>query len=105
MEPLVDLGNLNIAAELSPPLQHQALREAYVLLHRLQLLSLQRLTPPPELPPRQFTTPLEQEDWVTLEAAVAHFDAPQQQYLLVPQQPTVVPYPEFVPVGFVQPPP
>ena len=84
VELLVELGHLNITAEFAPPLQHQALREAYVLLHRLQLPPLQPLTPPPELPPRQLTLPLEQEYWVALEAAVAHFDAPQQQYLVLP---------------------
>ena len=39
--PLRDLGHLDITAEFVPPLQHRALREAYVLLHRLQLPPLQ----------------------------------------------------------------
>ena len=37
LEPLVDLGPLDITLEFPPPLQHQTLREAYVLLQRLQL--------------------------------------------------------------------
>ena len=80
-EPLVDLGHLNATQELLPPLQHQTFREAYVLLRCLQLPSLQPLTPPPELPPQPLTPPLEQGDWVALEAAVADFDAPQQVYV------------------------
>ena len=61
VEPLVDLGHLDITVEFPLPLQHQALREAYVLLHRLQLPPMQPLTQPPELPPCPRTPPLEQE--------------------------------------------
>ena len=50
VEPLPELGHLNITLEFPPPLQHQALREAFVLLNRLQLPLLQPLTPPPEFP-------------------------------------------------------
>ena len=87
VEPLRDLGPLNVTAEcLPPPLQHRVLREAYVLLQRLQLPELQRITPPPEQPARAPTPPPEQEvDWVEVEAAVAEFDG--QRYLLVPQPP------------------
>ena len=103
----MDLGNLNITQELFPPLHHQTFREAYVLLQRLQLPHLQPVTPPPEFPPRHLTPPLEQEDWVVLEAAVANFDGPQQFVLppqqLVLQQPEMALYPEFVPVSLVPP--
>ena len=37
VEPLCDLGPLDITLEFPPPLQHQTLKEAYVLLSRLQL--------------------------------------------------------------------
>ena len=109
VEPLQDLGHLNITLEFPPPLQHQALREAFVLLNRLQLPLLQPLTPPAEFPPRSPTPPEEQVvDWQDLEEAVAAFDG-QQHFapppMLIPQQPNVVPQPEFVPAGFVQPPP
>ena len=41
----------------------------------MQLLHLQPLTPPPELPPRVVTPPPEpQIDWDALEAGMAHFD-------------------------------
>ena len=108
-EPLQDLGHLNITLEFPPPLQHQALREAFVLLNRLQLPPLQPLTPPPEFPPRPPTPPEEEVvDWQDLEEAVAAFDG-QHHFapppMLVPQQPNIVPQPEFVPVGFAQPPP
>ena len=62
VEPLIDLGPLDITSELSPPLQHQTLREAYILLQRLQLPPLQPITPPPELPPRTLTQPPDQEE-------------------------------------------
>ena len=76
VEPLVDLGHLNITAEFPPPLQHRTLREAYMLLSRLQLPPLQPLTPPPEFPLHPLTPPPEQQvDWEGLEAAVAEFDA------------------------------
>ena len=51
VEPLRDLGPLDISLEFPPPLHHQTFREAYILLHHLQLPPLQPLTPPPELPP------------------------------------------------------
>ena len=106
VQPLVDL---DVTYELQPPLQHQCLREAYVLLRRLQVPPLQPVTPPPELPQRHQTPPLDQEDWVVLEAAVANFDG-QQQVVFVPpplmlQQPEVVPFPELVPATFVPPQP
>ena len=107
--PLEDLGRLDITLDFPPPLQHQTLREAYVLLQRLQLPPLQPLTPPPEFPPRAQSPPLDQAvDWVELEAEVAHFDG--QQYLVVPrslvlQQPDVVPVPQHKPMNFAAPPP
>ena len=107
---LEDLGDLDITTEFPPPHQHQVLREAYVLLHRLQLPQARPLTPPPELPPHQLTPPPEQGvDWVGLEAAVAAFDPPQQHLVLPPvlvlQQPEVVPHPQFMPAYFAPPPP
>ena len=109
MEPLVDLGHLDITVEFPPPLQHQALREAYVLLHRMQLPPLRPLTPPPELPRRVATPPPEPVvDWVALEAGVADFDAPHRGVLppqLVLQHPNVVPVPQFIPADFVPPQP
>ena len=106
---MVDLGHLDVTFELQPPLQHQCLREAYVLLRRLQVPPLQPVTPPPELTQRHQTPPLDQEDWVVLEAAVANFDG-QQQVVVVPpplmlQQPEVAPFPEFVPATFAPPQP
>ena len=77
-QPLVDLGHLDVTYELQPPLQHQCLREAYVLLMHLQVPPLQPVTPPPELPQQHQTPPLDQEGWVVLEAAVANFDGKQQ---------------------------
>ena len=107
--PLVDLGHLDVTYELEPPLEHQCLREAYVLLRRLQEPQLRPVTPPPERPQRDQTPPLDQEDWVVLEAAVANFDG-QQQVVFVPppvmiQQPDVVPFPELVPATFEPPQP
>ena len=52
VEPLRDLGPLDITLEFPSPLHHQTFREAYILLHRLQLPPLQPLTLPPELPKR-----------------------------------------------------
>ena len=109
VEPLRDLGPLDIMAECQPPLQHQVFREAYVLLQHLQLLPLRPITPPPELQPLHQTPPHHQAvDWVELEAAVATFDG--QEYLVVPrvpllQQPEVVPVPQHIPTGFATPPP
>ena len=106
VEPPQELGHLNITLEFPPPLQHQALREAFVLLSRLQLPPLQPLTPPPEFPLRPQTPPEEQAiDWEGLEVAVAAFD--EQQHLappplLAPQEPDVVLCPQFVPAGFAQ---
>ena len=76
VEPLHDLGPLDVTAEcLPPPLQHRVLQEAYVLLQRLQLPQLQCITPQPEQPARQPTPPPDQEvDWVEVEAAVAEFN-------------------------------
>ena len=74
-----------------------------MLLSRLQLPPLRQLMPPPELPVRRLTPPPEPEvDWVGLEEAVAHFDAPQLPLL---QQPAIVPFPQSVPVNFAPPPP
>ena len=104
VEPLIDLGPLNVTAECGPAsLQHQVLREACVLLQHLQAPPLRTITPPPEQP-----KPQQQEDWVELEAAVARFDG--QEYLVVPrvpllQQPEVVALPQHVPAGFAAPPP
>ena len=108
--PLVDLGHRDITVEFPPPLQHQALREVYVLLCHLQLPPLQPLTPLPQFPPRPLTPPPEQEeDWAGLEVAVANFDGQQQQFVPSPflalQQPDVAPFPQFVPGNFVPPPP
>ena len=96
LEPLVDLGPLDITLECPPPLQHQTLREAYILLQRLQLPPLQPITPPPELPPRALTPPPDQEGWVEVEAAVATVGVVFPQPLEL-QQPEVAPAPEFVP--------
>ena len=75
IEPLRDLGPLNVTQELLPQLQHQTLSEAYVLLQQLQLPPLQRITPPPELPPRAPTPPPEEEEqWATLELELARLD-------------------------------
>ena len=109
VERLVDLGPLDVTAVLSPQLQNQTLREAYVLLQRLQVPPLQPLTPPPELPPRDLTPQPDQAvDWVGLEAAVASFDG--QHYIVLspplePQQPEVASVPQHMPLCFAQPPP
>ena len=109
VQPLQDLGHLDITQEFPPPLQHQTFREAYVLLQRLQLPPLQPITPPPELPPRALTPPPEQEvDWVEVEAAVAEFDG--RRYIVVPeppalQQPETAPVPQHVPLNFQPPQP
>ena len=84
VEPLQDLGPLDVTAELAPQLWSQTFRETYVHLQRLQLPPLQPLTPPPELPPRAITPPPEQDEgWVELEAAVADFYG--QHYILLAQ--------------------
>ena len=108
MEPLADLGPLNVTQELLPPLQHRTLREAYVLLQQLQLPPLQPITPPPELPPRAPTPPPEEEErWETLEVELARLD--DNSYALTVtqplalQQPQVEPVPEHVPAGHTQP--
>ena len=103
VEPLVDLGPLDVTAECRPPLQHQVLREACLLLQRLQAPPLRPITPPPEFPQHQ-----QPGDWVELEVAMASFDG--QEYLVVPrlpllQQPEVVLVPQYVPAGFAAPPP
>ena len=68
VEPLRDLGPLDVTAEFQPPLQHQVFREAYVLLQHLQLPPLQPFTPPPELPPWNLTPPHDPAvDWVELD--------------------------------------
>ena len=110
VEPLRDLGPLNVTQELLPPLQHQTLREAYVLLQQLQLPPLQHITPPPELPPRAPTPPPEEEErWETLELELARLDdnsyAVTVTQPLAIQQPQVEPVPEHIPVGHTQPPP
>ena len=105
VEPLLDLGPLDVTAEIAPGLQHPVFREACVLLHRMQLPPLQQITPPPELAPRPVTPPPEpEEEWVQLEAAVAAFD--RERYVLVAQpltlqQPQIAP----VPTGYQPPPP
>ena len=109
VEPLQDLGPLNVTAEITPELRNPVFREACVLLHRMQLPPLRQITLPPELPPRLVTPPPEQEEkWVQLEAAVAAFDG--QRYVLVAQPlvlqgPQVAPVPEHVPAGYQPPPP
>ena len=86
-----------------PPLRHQVLREAYVLLERLQLPPLQPLTPPPELEPRPVSPlPVLHIDWGELEGNLAIFDGPPVPQI---QQPVVVPVPQFEPDHFVPPPP
>ena len=112
VQPLPDLGPIDVEAELlqpQQPLQHQTFREAVVLLERLQLPALRPFTPPPELLQRPPTPPPEEEvDWVEVGAAVAEVDG--QRYLLVPQppvlqQPDLVPVPQHVPINFTAPPP
>ena len=108
VEPLADLGPLNITQELLPPLQHQTLREAYVLLQQLQLPPLQHITPPPESPPRAPTPPPEEvERWDILEVELARLDdssyAVTVTQPLVLQQPCVGPVPEHVPATHTQP--
>ena len=109
VEPLQDLGPLDITEELLPPLRHHTLREAYVLLQRLQLPPLQPITPPPELQPLALTPPPEQaEDWDALEVGVANFDGHQYTVLvqhLELQQPQVVAVPELVPQRLTGPQP
>ena len=109
MQPLQDLGPLNVTAELLPPLHHQTLREAFVLLQRLQLPPLLPITPPPELPPRALTPPPEQAvEWDAVEVGVGNFDG-QEYAVLVPllelQQPQVVAVPELVPPRLTEPQP
>ena len=103
IQPLQDLGHQDITQEFPPPLQHQTLREAYVLLQRLQLPPLQPITPPPELPPRTLTPKPDWEGWVEVVAAVDG----QRYVVFAPplelQQTEVAPVPEFVPGHFVQP--
>ena len=110
VEPLADLGPLNVTQELLPPLQHQTLREAYVLLQQLQLPPLQPITPPPELPPRAPTPPPEEEErWDTLEVELERLAdnsyAVTVTQPLTLQQPLISPVPEHVPAGHLQPPP
>ena len=94
---------LRLPEDFLPPLQHQVLREAYVLLERLQLPPLQPLTPPPELEPRPVSPlPVLNIDWGELEVNLAIFDGPPVPQI---QQPVAVPVPEFVPANFAQPPP
>ena len=106
VQPLPELGPLNITFEFPPPLQHQSLREAYVLLRSLQLPPFQPITPPPELYQPVPTPPLEPEEWEALEAGVAEFDF--DPFLLPPppislQQPVVQPIPQHVPNQLQQP--
>ena len=108
-QPLQDLGPLDITAELLPQLHHQTLREAVVLLQRLQVPPLQKITPPPELPPRDLTPPPEQAvEWDVVEAGVANFDR-RDYVLFVPalelQQLQVVAVPELLPQRLAQPQP
>ena len=109
VQPLQDLGPLDVTAEIVPPLWSQTFREACVLLHRMQAPPLQQITPPPELLPRPVTPPPEQDDtWVEFEAAVADFDG--ERYVMVTQplalqQPNVVPVPEHVPAHHQPPQP
>ena len=108
IQPLPDLGPLNITLDFPPPLQHQALREAYVVLQRLQLPPLVPITPPPELASRVPTPPLPQEQWEGIEAALALFDTPNHYFVFPPlslQQPSVVAQPELVPQGLIEPQP
>ena len=110
MEHLQDLGPLNVTEELLPQLRNQTLREAYLLLQRLQLPPLQPITLPPELQPRAPSPPPEQvEHWHTLEVEVENLDGRQYAVLvtqpLAIQQPQVTPVPEHVPAGHQQPPP
>ena len=103
IQPLPDLGPLNITLDFPPPLQHQALREACVVLQRMQLPPLAPITPPPEFPPQLPTPPIPQEQWEGIEAALALFEAPHQCYMLAPltlQQPDVLALPQFVPHNF-----
>ena len=107
---LPDLGPLDVTRELLPPPRHQAFREAVVLLQRLQLPPLQRMTPPPELQPRPQTPPPEEEEqWQAVEVEVQDPDGHQYTVLvahpLVVQQPRVEPVPEHVPTGHQPPPP
>ena len=109
MEPLVDLGHINVTQETDSPAAASYLRKACVLLQRLQLPVLQPITLPPELPQCGQTPPPDPGvDWVGLEAAVATFDG--QQYLVIPphlglRQPEFVPVPQHIPAHFAAPPP
>ena len=101
--PQHQLPVLSQARELPAPLQHQVLREAYVLLERLQLPPPQPLAPPPELRPHPVPPlPVLHIDWGELEDNLAAFDGPPLPAL---QQPSIVPYPQFVPVHFAPPQP
>ena len=81
-----------------PQLEHRVLREAYVLLERLQLPPLQPPTPPPELELRpEEPLPVLEIDWGELEAHLVAFDGPPVPQL---EQPVVVPVPQFVPVNW-----
>ena len=86
VQPLPDLGPLNISLDFIPPLQHHTLREACVVLQRLQLPPLVPITPPPEFAPQLPTPPLPRERWEGIEAAVALFDTPHQ-YFMFPRCP------------------
>ena len=106
VQPLPDLGPLNITLDFIPPLQHQTLREACVVLQRPQLSPLVPITPPPEFAPQLPTPPLPREWWEGIETAVALFDTPHQYFMFPPlslQRPDVVVQPEFVPQCFVEP--
>ena len=110
VQPLPDLGPLDVTQDLLPPPRHQAFREAVVLLQRLQLPPLQPITPPPELQLRPQTPPPEEvEQWQALEVEVEDPDGHQYTVLvaqpLAVQQPQVVPVPEHVPAGYQPPPP
>ena len=96
-QPLQDLGPQNVTAELLPPLRHQTLREAFVLLQRLQLPPLLPITPPPELPPRALTPPPEQAvEWDAMEVRVANFDG--QEYAILATQPIALQQPQVAPM-------
>ena len=110
VQPLLDLGPLDVTQDLLPQPRYQAFREAVVLLQHLQLPPLQPITPPPELQLRPQTPPPEQvEQWQALEVEVEDPDGHQYTVLvaqpLAIQQPQVVPVPEHVPAGYQQPPP
>ena len=86
VQPLQDLGPLNVTAELLPPPRHQTFREALVLLQQLQLPPLWTITPPPELPPRALIPPPDQTvEWDAVEVGVASFDG--REYAVLVTQP------------------